>query len=395
MSTEVLETFVRDYITSQVNMGRSEIGFNWQGGEPTILGVDYFRCVVELQKRYTPTGITIHNAIQTNGTLLDEEWAAFLKDHDFLVGLSVDGPPSLHDPYRVDLKRRSTHAKVMEAIALLQRFEVEFNTLTVVHRLNAKSPRAVYRFLKDTGSRYMQFVPVVERLSPDGGLVGAPQIDSDGSAYPVAPWSVLPGNYGDFLCGLFDEWIKEDVGNVFVQFFDVQLGLWMGAPASLCWYTETCGGGVALEHNGDLYACDHYVYPEYRLGNLLETPLGVLANQDVQKKFGQDKSSQLSRQCIECAYRFACNGGCPKHRFLKTKEGESLNYYCQSLRQFFDHAGPRLETMANLVRSGRPASDIMQLLHGNTVKRPEKPGRNDPCPCGSGKKYKFCHGNPR
>lgn len=392
MPAEVLDTFVRDYIESQVKIGRSEIGFNWQGGEPTILGVDYFRRVVELQKRYAPSGVKVSNAIQTNGTLLDEEWCAFLKEHDFLVGLSLDGPPSLHNVYRIDVKGRSTHAKVMEAMRLLQRFEVEFNTLTVVNRQNAKSARAIYRFLKDAGSRYMQFIPVVERLAGDGHLAAAPQIDRNGSEYRVAPWSVLPGSYGEFLCDLFDEWIKEDVGKVFVQFFDVQLGLWMGAPASLCWFAETCGGGLALEHNGDLFACDHYVYPEYRLGNILQRPVGVLANQPEQRAFGQDKSASLSRQCIECKFRFACNGGCPKHRFLKTAEGEPLNYYCQSLQHFFEHAGARLATMAKLVRSGRPASDIMRFADSNSANRPVKPGRNDLCPCGSGKKFKACHG---
>jgi len=396
MSTEVLETYIRDYIAVQVAINRPEIDFNWQGGEPTLLGIDFFQRVVGLQKRYAPTNVRIVNAIQTNGTLLDERWAAFLKEHGFLVGLSLDGPPLLHDAYRRDRTGGATHARVMAGMELLQRHDVEFNTLTVVHRYNAESPRAVYQFLKKVGVRYMQFVPVVERLAGNGCLAAAPQIDSDAAEYKVAPWSVLPTMYGDFLCGLFDEWIKEDVGHVFVQLFDVQLGLWMNRPASLCWFAETCGGGLALEHNGDLFACDYYVYPEYLRGNILEKPIGFLASQLVQVDFGREKSRSLPRQCVECAFLFACNGGCPKHRFLATAEGGApLNYFCQSLLHFFKHAGPRLQMMAKLVGAGRPAADIMPRRFGRVSASAyaDKPGRNDKCPCGSGKKFKACHGS--
>ncbi|MBE0529825.1 MAG: SPASM domain-containing protein, partial [Rhodospirillales bacterium] len=276
--------------------------------------------------------------------------------------------------------------------------QVDFNALTVVHRQNARKPREVYRFLKSIGVEYMQFIPIVERTADGKALAGAPEIDEEGVAYRVTPWSVLPNAYGDFLCGVFDEWIKEDVGRIFVQFFDVQLGLWMGEPAGLCWFAETCGQGLAIEHNGDLYACDHYVYPQYRLGNILETPIADLAASPEQKRFGDDKRDTLPRQCRECEYRFACNGGCPKHRFLATADGEpGLNYFCQSYMHFFTHAGPYLRTMAEFLRRGRPAADIMEAVRQRPRKSPStagtaKVGRNIPCPCGSGKKYKTCCG---
>lgn len=393
MPDAVLETYIRDYIASQAGTGAPEIWFNWQGGEPTILGVEFFRRVVALERQYAPAGMPIRNALQTNGTLIDEEWAAFFKENDFLVGISIDGPREVHDRYRVDRAGRPSFDKVVAAIELLRAREVEFNTLTVVQRRNSREPKAVYRFLKEIGSTFLQFIPIVER-TPDGlSLAGAPQIDEDGVEYRVTPWSVLPNAYGRFLTGVFDEWIKEDVGRVFVQFFDVQLGLWMGGPSGLCWFAETCGQGLAIEHNGDLYACDHYVYPEYRLGNVAETPILELATSSEQVRFGNDKRDTLPRQCRECTYRFACNGGCPKHRFLKTKAGEAgLNYFCESYLRFFGHAGPDLRMMANLVSAGRPAADIMAIRRRTESPRTSPPGRNDACPCGSGKKFKQCCG---
>ncbi|MEF2071237.1 anaerobic sulfatase maturase [Consotaella aegiceratis] len=400
MPDEVLETYIRDYIAAQATQPMPEIWFNWQGGEPTMLGVDYFRRIVELEARYAPPGKTIRNALQTNGTLIDDEWAEFLKAHEFLIGISIDGPADLHDRYRVDRAKRASHAKVMAGLETLKRHGVDFNTLTVIHRNNATEPRRIYRFLKEIGSTFMQFIPIVERTADGATLAAAPQIDEDGVEYKVTPWSVLPRTYGDFLCGVFDEWIERDVGRVFVQFFDVQLGLWLGQPAGLCWFAETCGQGLAIEHNGDLYACDHYVYPEYRLGNVMDTPVGVLAALPEQVSFGKDKRDSLPRQCRECEIRFTCNGGCPKHRFLVTAEGESgLNYFCRSMTRFHKHAGPAMRTMADLVRAGRPAADIMALrrqgaLRGSAVATASKIGRNDPCPCGSGRKYKACCGRP-
>ena len=396
MADDVLETFIRDYIAAQHARGVPEIMFMWQGGEPTILGIDYFRRIVELQAKYRPEGALITNALQTNGTLLTAEWAQFLHEHDFLVGLSIDGPRELHDRYRVDRQEKPTFDKVMAAMALLKEHAVRFNTLTVVHRRNSRHPREVYRFLRDAGAEFMQFIPIVER-SPDGEvLAGAPPMDEDGVEYRVTPWSVLPKVYGSFLCGIFDDWIKADVGRVFVQYFDVQLGLWLGQPAGLCWFAETCGQGMAMEHNGDLYACDHYVYAEYLLGNIMEQSLESLAESPFQQAFGDAKRDSLPRLCRECEFRFACNGGCPKHRFLNTPDGEpGLNYFCQSQLAFFRHAGPHLRTMAELLRHGRPPAEIMRILAQESDRRPAPSGaprRNDPCPCGSGRKFKSCCG---
>ncbi|WP_319529848.1 anaerobic sulfatase maturase [uncultured Cohaesibacter sp.] len=399
MSETVLETYIRDYIDSQASLPEPEIWFNWQGGEPTILGLSYFRQIVELQKRYQPSGKTIRNAMQTNGTLITDEWARFLKQEDFLVGISIDGSEEINDQYRVDRAGRPSFKAVMVGLEHLKAHGVSFNVLTVVHRDNAQKPLEVYRFLRDIGAEYIQFIPIVERSADGKTLAAAPQIDEDGVEYHVTPWSVLPRTYGTFLSTIFDEWVSKDVGKIFVQFFDLQLGLWMGAPASLCWFAETCGQGLAVEHNGDLYACDHYVYPEYRLGNITETFIAELANSEQQISFGEDKRDSLPRQCRECDVRFACNGGCPKHRFLTTADGEpGLNYYCRSIKHFAKHAGPTLEIMRSLVQSGRPASDIMTLnskAKGGSphmASRVRTPGRNDPCPCGSGKKYKACCG---
>ena len=398
MPDDVLETYVRDYIAAHAKTEAPEIWFSWQGGEPTILGVDFFRRVVELEKKYAPPGRTVRNAFQTNGTLLDDEWAEFFKANDFLVGLSIDGPREIHDRYRIDRAERPTFDKVMAAVDLLKRHEVEFNALTVIQRQNARKPREVYRFLKETGFEFIQFIPIVERTEDGETLVGAPQQDEEGLKARVTPWSVLPKDYGNFLVGVFDEWIKEDVGKIFVQYFDVQLGLWMGGPAGLCWFAETCGLGLAMEHNGDLYACDHYVYPEYLLGNIMETSIEDLVTSPVQTRFGEDKRDSLPRQCRECEYKFACNGGCPKHRFFETRDGEpGLNYFCESYMRFFNHAAPYLRTMADLVHRGRPAADIMELAKQAKQRKPassanKKIGRNDPCPCGSGKKYKACCG---
>ncbi len=399
MKQDVLEAYIRDYIASQEGMPGDEIWFNWQGGEPTILGVDYFRRIVALQKQHRRSGKRIRNALQTNGTLLDNDWAEFFKAQDFLIGLSLDGPEALHDGYRVDRAGRPSYAAVMEGLSLLKLHGVAFNILTVVHSENVRHPKDVYRFLRDIGAEHIQFIPIVERSADGETLASAPQIDEDGVDYSVTPWSVLPRAYGSFLCAVFDEWVRHDVGRIFVQFFDVQLGLAMGAPSGLCWFSETCGQGLAIEHNGDIYACDHYVYPEYRLGNILTTPIGALATSQEQLQFGLAKRDSLPSECRTCDIRFACQGGCPKHRFLKTSDGKvGLNYYCRSMKQFMKHAGPCLQAMSRLIRSGRPASDIMVEMTKGTVASASggtsvvKVGRNDPCPCGSGKKFKACCG---
>jgi uncharacterized protein len=415
MSDEVLETYIRQYIEQQQ---APRVDFAWQGGEPTLLGVGYFRKVVELQKKYAD-GKEIHNAFQTNGTLLDEEWGQFLAESQFLVGLSIDGPRPLHDHYRVDKKQKGTFDEVVRGLNVLKKHAVEFNTLTVVNRVNSRHPLEVYRFLRDIGSGFVQFIPLVERQAPTRlkvlgfDLADPPELqrrslpiagsDEDPSREPessepspVTDWSVESHQYGRFLCDIFDEWVRQDVGKVFVQLFDVALGNWMGLGSSLCLFAETCGSALAIEHNGDLYSCDHYVYSHYHLGNIMNHSLGEMVQSEQQKKFGQDKRDTLPDYCRKCEVRFACNGECPKHRFIKTPDGEDgLNYLCPAYKKFFTHIDPYMKTMTQLLRAGQPAAAIMPRLAAQRqqVRANSAPvGRNDPCPCGSGKKYKKCCG---
>ena len=357
MAPEVLEAYVHQTIEASLEAKMPEIQFAWQGGEPTMLGVDYFRQIVALQKKYTPKDIPVTNAFQTNGILLDDNWGHFLKDNEFLVGISIDGPKKVHDRYRLDRAGRPTFDSVMRGLEVLQRHEIEHNALTVVQRANGGKGKEVYKFLKGLGIEYIQFIPIAERSSGDT-LASAPQVDMD-PGNTVTSWSVSPRAYGKFLCDVFDTWFKRDIGEVFVQFFDVQLGLWMGRGSSLCIFAETCGMGLALEHDGSLYSCDHYVYPEYRLGNVMEIPLREMLWTDRQQEFGRDKATKLTGQCKTCTFRFACNGGCPKHRFAAAKDGEKgHNYFCESYTMFFRHAGDRMRDMARTVASGRLASDV-------------------------------------
>ena len=395
MNDEVLEQYVRQHIEAQ---DVPEISFAWQGGEPTLMGLEFFRRVVELQKKYA-NAKRITNAFQTNGTLLDDAWCEFFKANEFLIGLSIDGPREIHDRYRVDKKGGATFDAVMRGMGFLKKHNVDFNALCVVNRVNAKKPLEVYRFLRDEGSGFIQFIPLVERSRGTEGLAQPPgRATAETQASPVTPWSVEPPAFGEFLCAIFDEWVRRDVGRAFVQLFDVQLGIWMGMPASLCVFAETCGGAMALEHNGDLYACDHYVYPEYKLGNVMDTGMRALVDSEQQRRFGQDKRDSLPKYCRHCDLRFACNGECPKHRFMKTPDGESgLNYLCAGYKRFFHHIDPCMTAMGQLLRQGRPASAIMPMVAEQEAKQREvqsrgKIGRNDPCPCGSGIKYKKCCG---
>jgi len=365
MSDEALESFIRQYIESQPG---TQISFAWQGGEPTLLGAGFFRKVVALQKRHAG-GKKISNALQTNGVLLDDEWCEFLAANRFLVGLSIDGPRELHDLYRVDKSGKSSFDAVMRGLGFLKRHGVEYNTLTVVSRRNARQPHQVYRFLKEIGSRYLQLIPLVERLPSEPlkvlgyDLATPPNPRHASSATPVTEWTVDPKQYGTFLCAIFDEWVAKDVGQVFVQLFDVALSNWMGLGSPLCVFAEKCGGAVAIEHNGDLYSCDHYVYPEYRLGNILNTGLGEMVNSPRQREFGSDKLDTLPDYCMRCDVRFACNGECPKHRFAKTPDGEDgLNYLCPAYKKFFGHIDPYMKTMARLIANRRPAADIMDMV---------------------------------
>ena len=360
MSGEVLERYVREYIAAQP---QDEVHFAWQGGEPTLLGVDFFRRVVELQAHYAG-GKTIANALQTNGVLIDDEWGEFLGEHGFLVGVSIDGPRELHDCYRVDKGQAPTFDRVMRGIAVLKKHKVEFNTLTVVHRRNSERPLEVYRFLKEIGSGFIQFIPIVERKAADADGNGLVLIKpSFGSAAEVTEWSVEPAAYGIFLSRIFDEWVKKDVGRTFVQLFDVALESWMGMEASLCVFRKTCGSALAMEHTGDLYSCDHFVYPDNKLGNIMEMALEKLVDSPEQHAFGEAKLNSLPKMCRTCEVRFACNGECPKHRFLTTPDGETgLNYLCAGYKHFFKHVDPYMQFMAGELRAGRPPANIMRFL---------------------------------
>jgi uncharacterized protein len=399
MSDDVLESYVKQYIEGQKI---SEVSFAWQGGEPTLMGVDYFRRVVELQSKYA-NGKKIHNALQTNGTLLDDEWCEFFQKNNFLIGLSIDGPREIHDAYRVDKKQKPTFDAVVGGIELLKKHKVEFNTLTVVNRVNSQKPLEVYRFLKEIGSGFIQFIPLVER-NPDepakaeGLWLAYPP--SPGEAPPrseVTNWSVEAKQYGEFLVQIFNEWVRNDVGKYYVQIFDVTLGNWMGQGSGLCVFAERCGSALAMEHNGDLFSCDHYVYPKYKLGNIMNQSLGELVNSVEQFKFGNDKSDSLPKYCRECEVRFLCNGECPKHRFSKTPDGEAgLNYLCPGYKRFFNHVGPYMDTMARLLHSRRAPAEIMTFLAQKEKEQIwENAERNGPCPCGSGKKYKKCCGEKK
>lgn len=358
MNPEVLESYIRQYCESQPS---PEITFAWQGGEPTLLGIEYFRRVVELEKKHAG-GRTVHNAVQTNGTKLDHEWCRFFGENNFLVGLSIDGPRALHDTYRVDKGQRSTFDRVMRGLDLLKKHRVEFNTLTVVSASNVKHPLKVYDFLRETGSGYIQFIPLVERLAAGDGsrLAFAEPPEPGQPPTPVTRWSVNADLYGKFLIRIFDQWVSSDVGRVFVQMFDVSLGIWSGAGAGLCVFLENCGQALAIEHNGDLFFCDHYVYPKYRLGNILNDSLGAMAHSDAQHQFGRAKSEALPEFCRACDVRFACNGECPKHRFIKTPDGEDgLNYLCHAYKTFFSHVDPAMKQMASLLHAGRAPAEIM------------------------------------
>lgn len=371
MPDSVLEEFIRRHIEAQ---GAPQADFAWQGGEPTLLGLEFFERVVELQGKHAPPGKRVTNAFQTNGTLLDEAWCGFFKEHGFLIGLSIDGPREMHDHYRVDRGGRPTFDRVMRGMSLLKRHGVDFNTLTVVHNYNARRPEKVYEFLREEGSGYMQFIPLVERAGDGTALAHAPVAGGETYSAPVTRWSVDPQDYGEFLCGVFDEWVRNDVGRCFVPVFDCHLASWLGMSASLCVFGEMCGNALLLEHNGDLYSCDHYVYPDNRLGNIMETPLRDLVESEPQRKFGDAKRDSLPRCCRACDFLFACRGDCPKHRFVPASAagpGEDgtprLSYLCPAYKRFFRHADPHMRVMADLVRRRRPAAEVMEevrLNHG-------------------------------
>ncbi len=388
MSAETLEAYIRQLIEGH-QIPRVTVA--WQGGEPTLMGLDFFRNAIELQEKYRKPGMTFENTMQTNGTLLDDEWCEFLAEHDYLVGLSIDGPRELHDAYRVNKSGRGTFDRVMKGLRLLQKHGVEFNILTTVNRVNADYPLEVYRFLRDeVGAPWIQLIPIVERIDSDG--LGLRLEGND-----VSDRSVRPEQFGRFMTTIFDEWVRHDVGSVYVQTFEAAVRNWMGMPSSgMCVFNENCGNALAVEHNGDVYSCDHYVEPDYRLGNIAETQMVELLGSDEQRQFGRDKSETLPGQCQRCEVRFACHGECPKSRFAVTADGEpGLHYLCAGWYQFFTHIDHAVKTMVALREAERPMSDVMEIL------RKELPDletqvstapRNSPCPCGSGRKTKHCHG---
>lgn len=353
MSRDVLEAFVRDTLAAQADL--PEVHFSWQGGEPLLAGLDFFREALALQERFRPAGVRVVNALQTNGTLLDAQWARFFSEHRFLLGISIDGPARFHDPLRRDARGRASHAKALRGLEAVQRWRVEFNTLTVVHRLNYRNGLGVYRFLRRIGVRHMQFIPLVERFTRIGEMAAPLPADADAD---MAPWTAPPEGFGQFLCDVFDEWLAHDVGSVFVQLFEEHVAALARLPADICVFSTDCSSTPILEANGDLYSCDHYAYSPYRLGNILETPIGELVRSERQRGFGRRKLDPLPEDCTRCEFLVACLGGCPKHRFAESgSSGRMRNYLCPSYRLFFRHTAPALARFAAAAgASSGPAS---------------------------------------
>jgi uncharacterized protein len=364
MSDEVLEAYVRKYIESQP--GREPVAFHWQGGEPTLIGLDFYRKVVELQRRYA-RGKPFTNTIQTNGVLLNDEWGRFLSKGKWMVGLSLDGPKEIHDAYRLDPKGRGSFDAVMHGLDVLKRHRVEFNVLASVTPISAERPLEVYNFLKQAGVEFVQFMPIVERLPDQAaeelGLQLAVGVRSgeDVQTVRMTPWSVEPEAYGVFLCRIFDQWVRHDVGSFTVMSFEWALANYMGRPAGVCQWMAKCGRSPIIEHNGDVYACDHYMYPEYRLGNILTNDLQEMMQSPAQRRFGDAKLDALPKYCRQCPVGPACWGECPKRRFCRTPDGEpGLNYLCAGYKRFFEHAAPYFQAITKLMQAGHPASKIME-----------------------------------
>ncbi|MDQ5986991.1 MAG: Anaerobic sulfatase-maturating enzyme [Syntrophus sp. SKADARSKE-3] len=370
MPDEVLRVFIRKYILAQ---SAPEVEFVWQGGEPTLLGVPFFKKVLELQRPFTRQKM-IRNCLQTNGTLLTDTWCRFLKEHGFLVGISLDGPQRIHDRYRRDRGGKATFGKVMKGLDLLRKYDVQYNVMACVARETAYNPLDVYDFFKKEGIEFIQFFPVVERMpdKPDRGcglrLGMPPVLDRVETNIEPTPWSVAPETYGDFLIAVFDAWVRVDVGRVFVMNFEWMLNAWMGNASPVCVFARQCGRAIVLEHNGDVYACDHHVYPEYRLGNILDdNPLSMISKSTA-AGFGTAKETSLPRQCRDCDVLGLCRGGCPKHRFLKTYEDEpGLNYLCAGYQKFFRYCKKYLRVFRQLLENNLSASLVMEAIKGPLV----------------------------
>lgn len=353
MTYEMLETFIREYIAAN---DVPEVLFNWHGGEPLLMGLDFYRKAIQLQKKYA-SGKRIRNALQTNATLVTAEWAAFFRENGFLIGVSLDGPKDVHDCYRAGKGGGSTSERVVKGIAELYKAGVDYNIMATVNRKSEGRGLEIYQFLKGAGTRFIQFMPVLEHVK--GGRIVSP--DEEGSQ--IAPWSVSAEGFGRFLCDIFDYWVRHDVGSVFINQFDSTLAMWCGEQPGTCTFAQTCGGNSVIEHNGDLYPCDHFVYEDYRIGNVLETDLRTLMASEKQIRFGIDKRNGLPKKCVTCRWYFACHGECPKHRFNRTDSGEpGLNALCDGYNMFFSHVAPYMERMKQLLSEGRPPADIMREL---------------------------------
>jgi len=396
MSAATLEAYIRQLLASH---RVPQVTVAWQGGEPTLMKLEFFRHAVELVEKYRKPGQTVQHTFQTNGILLDDDWCAFFKEHGFLVGLSVDGPRELHDAYRRDRRQQGTFDLVMRGWQALQRHGVDFNILCTVNAANEQHGRAVYRFFRDElGAKWIQFIPIVERASEETLAIankgwseqpGRKRLLYTQSGDLVTERSVGSEQYGHFLVDVFEEWLRHDVGKVYVQLFDVTLEAIFGRHL-LCIHAPTCGYGPALEHNGDLYACDHFVEPRFLLGNIHKTHMLELVASPGQRKFGTDKRDTLTTQCQRCEVRALCNGGCPKDRFALSSDGEpGHNYLCEGLELFFKHTLPAMQTMAQLIEQRRYPAEVMTTIAAEDARR----GPYLPCPCGSGKKFRFCHGN--
>lgn len=361
MTDEMLEQFTREYIEAQT---MPQVLFTWHGGEPLMRSIDFYKKALALQKKYA-NGKQIDNVIQTNGTLLTDEWCEFFAKNHWLVGISIDGPQEYHDHYRVTPAGKPSWEKVMQGIQLLKKHHVEWNAMAVVNAYNAEHPLEFYHFFRDNGCQYLQFTPIVERLTEheDGRTLASLADDRE---IPLADASVTPQQWGNFLCTIFDDWVRHDVGKTFVEIFDCTLANWMGVLPGICAYSKECGHAGVMEHNGDVYSCDHFVFPEYKLGNIREQSLIDMLYGEKQQAFSRLKHTSLPRQCKECDMEFACHGECPKNRFEKDKYGEpGLNYLCQGYYQYYTHVAPYMDFMKRELLAQRPPANIMNVLKNN------------------------------
>ena len=373
MPEDLLERYIAQRLQTA---GGPSVHFEWHGGEPTLLGLEYFHTIVALQAKHVRPGLAVSNGLQTNGLLLDEDWAGFLADHHFSVGLSLDGPADLHDEFRRNPAGRPTHQQALAAFRRLARRRVHCDVLCVVHRNNARAPSRVYNFFRDLGVKYLQFLPLVEPTDVPGC---------------AGPRTAAPEAVGDFLCSVFDEWLRRDLGRIVIQLFDEALRPAARLPHALCIFRETCGDVLVLEHEGTLYACDHFVDPQHRIGNLRERTLGALLEDPARLAFGKSKRETLPARCRQCDVLAFCNGGCPKDRIVPSGDGEcALSFLCPAYQRFFRHCRPVMARLAEHLQSGRPLATFAASPAPPFVRNSAKIGPNAPCPCGSGRKYKKC-----